>query len=62
MLVVVQSSGRVRLFTTPWTAACQASLSLTVSQSLPKYISMASVMPSFHLVITQMLSMIIYIY
>ena len=30
----------------PWTAACQASLSLTISQSLPKFMSIASVMPS----------------
>ena len=33
----------------PWTAVCQASLSLTVSQSLPKFMSIASVMPSNHL-------------
>ena len=30
----------------PWTAACQASLSLTISQSLPKFMCIASVMPS----------------
>ena len=34
--VVVQLPSHVQLFVTPWTAACQASLSLTVSQSLPK--------------------------
>ena len=37
-------------FSTPWTAACQASLSLTISQSLPKFMSTESVMPSSHLI------------
>ena len=41
----------VRLFATPWTAACQASLSITNSQSLLKFMSMESVMPSSHLII-----------
>ena len=36
---------------TPWTAACQASLSITSSQSLLKLISIESVMPSNHLVL-----------
>ena len=45
----VQSLSRVRLFATPWTAACQASLSVTNSQSLPKPTSVESVMPSNHL-------------
>ena len=36
---------------TPWTAAYQASLSLTISQSLPKFMSIASVMPSSHLIL-----------
>ena len=36
---------------TPWTTACQTSLSLTISQSLPKFIFIASVMPSSHLVL-----------
>ena len=35
---------------TPWTAACQASLSITNSRSLPKLMSMESVMPSNHLI------------
>ena len=39
----------VQLFVTPWTAACQASLSLTVSWSLSKFMSVESVMPSNHL-------------
>ena len=49
--VVVQSSSCVRLFATPWTAACQASLFLTISWSLPKFMSIKSVMPSKHLII-----------
>ena len=40
---------RVQLFVTPWTAACQASLSITHSQSLLKLMSIESVMPSDHL-------------
>ena len=47
----VQSLSRVRLFVTPWTAACQASLSITNSQSLPKLMSIESVMPSNHLIL-----------
>ena len=42
---------RVWLFMTPWTAASQASLSLTISQSLPKFMSSESVMPSNHLIL-----------
>ena len=45
--VVVQSLSCVWLMT-PWTAACQASLSFTVSQSLLKLMSIQSVMPSDH--------------
>ena len=41
----------VKLFATPWTAACQASLSFTVSQSLLKLMSIESVMPSNHLIL-----------
>ena len=44
-----QSLSRVWLFATPWTAACQASLSATSSQSLLKLMSIESVMPSNHL-------------
>ena len=43
-----QSLSCVQLFATPWTAACQASLSITNSQSLLKLTSMESVMPSNH--------------
>ena len=46
----VQSLSRVRLFATPWTAAGQASLSITISQSLLKLMSIESVMPSNHLI------------
>ena len=42
----VQLLSRVRLFATPWTAACQASLPITNSQSLLKLMSIESVMPS----------------
>ena len=41
----------VWLFVTPWTAACQASLSITNSRSSPKPISIESVMPSNHLIL-----------
>ena len=47
----VQSLSRVRLFVTPWTAACQASLSITNSWSPPKPMSILSVMPSNHLIL-----------
>ena len=48
--VAVQSLSRVRLFVTPWTAACQASLPFTISQSLLKLMSIEWVMPSNHLI------------
>ena len=47
----VQSLSHVRLFATPWTAVCQASLSITNSQSLPKLMSIESVMPPSHLIL-----------
>ena len=46
----VQSLSHVRLFVTPWIAACQASLSITSSRSLLKLMSIESVMPSNHLI------------
>ena len=46
-----QSLSCVRLFATPWTAACQASLSITNSWSLLKLMSIESVMPSNHLIL-----------
>ena len=47
----VQLLSCVRLFVTPWTAVLQASLSITNSQSLLKLMSLASVMPSKHLIL-----------
>ena len=47
----VQSLSRVPLFVTSWTAALQASLSITNSQSLLKLMSIESVMPSNHLIL-----------
>ena len=47
----VQSFSRVRLFETSWTAARQASLSITNSRSLLKLMSIKSVMPSNHLIL-----------
>ena len=41
----------VQLFATPWTAACQASLSFTISQSLLKLLSFELMMPSNHLIL-----------
>ena len=49
--VVVQLLSHIRLFVTPWTAECQASLSFTVSQSLLKLMCIESVMPSHHLIL-----------
>ena len=47
----VQPLSHVQLFATPWTAACQASLSITNTQSLLKLISIESVIPSNHLIL-----------
>ena len=47
----VQSLSCVQLFATPGTAACQASLSITNSQSLLKFLFIQSVMPSNHLIL-----------
>ena len=47
----VQSLSRVRLFATPWIATRKASLSITNSLSLPKLMSINSVMPSNHLIL-----------
>ena len=49
--VVVQSLSSVQLFATPWTAACQASLSFTITWNLLKPMSIESVMPSNHLIL-----------
>ena len=47
----VQSLSHARFFVTPWTAAYEASLSITNSQSLRKLMSMESMMPSKHLIL-----------
>ena len=49
--VPVHSLSRVRLFATAWTAARQASLSITNSQSSLRFMSVESVMPSNHLIL-----------
>ena len=50
-LFVIQPLSHVQLFATPWAAACQASLSFTIAQSLLKFMSIESVMPSNHLIL-----------
>ena len=51
VVVIVQSLSHVQTFVTSWTAAYQASLSFTISQSLLKLMSIESVMPSSHLLL-----------
>ena len=51
LVVVVQSLSHVRFLATPWTVAHQASLSITISWSLLKRMSIESMMPSNHLVL-----------
>ena len=51
MFSSVQSLNHVQFFVTPWTAECQASLSLTINWSLPKFVSTESVMPSNHFIL-----------
>ena len=51
LIVVVQSLSHVRLFATPWTTTCQASLSFTISQSWLKLMSIESVMSSNFLIL-----------
>ena len=48
---LLQSLSSVQLFATPWTAACQDSLSITNSRSLFKLVSIESVMPCNHLIL-----------
>ena len=54
-VVVAQSLSRVWLFVTPWTAASQASLSITNYWGLLKPVSIESVMPSNHLILCHLL-------
>ena len=51
LYVAVHSLSHVLLFVTPWTAARQASLALTISQSSPKFMSIELVMPSNQLIL-----------
>ena len=51
MFSSVQLFRHLRLFVTPWTAICQASLSITNSQNLLKFMSIVFVMPSNHLIL-----------
>ena len=54
-LTSVQLLSHVRLFATPWTTAHQASLSITNSQNLLKFMSIKLVMPSNHLILCRLL-------
>ena len=58
----VQLLNRVRLFATPWTAAPQASLSITNSRSLPRLMSIESVMPSSHFILCHSLLLLLSIF
>ena len=53
VVVTAQSLSRVQLFVIPWMAACQASLSITNSQSSPKPMFIESMMPSNHLILSR---------
>ena len=59
---LVQSLSRVQLFVSPWTAARQASLSITISRSLLKFMSIESVMPSTHLILCHPLLLLLSIF
>ena len=50
-VLAAESLNHVRLFVTPWTAACQVSLSFTISQSLLRFLSTESVMLLTHLIL-----------
>ena len=50
VVATVQSLSCIGLFVSPWAVACQAFLSLTISGSLPKFMSIKSVMPSNQLI------------
>ena len=52
----------VRLFATPWIVACQAPLSFTISQSLLKFMSVESVMPSNHLILCHPLLLLPFVF
>ena len=58
-LSVVQLLGRVQLFVTPWTAACQASLSFTISWSVLRLMSIELMTPSYHLILSPRFSSVL---
>ena len=58
----VQLLSRVQLFATPWTAACEVSLSITNSGSLVKFVSIKLVMPSNHLILCRPLLFLLSIF
>ena len=55
IVVIVQALSHIQLFAAPWTAACQASLSLTISWHLLKLMSIESMMPSNHFIFCHLL-------
>ena len=61
-VAVVQSLSRVRLFVTPWTAACQASLSFTISRSLLKLMSIESSMLSNRFILCCLLLLLLSVF
>ena len=54
-VLVVQSISHVKLFATPWSEACQSSLSFTVSQSLLKLMPIELMIPSYQLILCHLL-------
>ena len=54
--VVVQSLSHDLFFATPWTVACRAPQSFTISQTVPKFTSIESVMPLNHLILRTSIS------
>ena len=61
-MFIVQSLNRVRLFVTPWTAACQVSLSFTISWSLIKLMFIELMMPSNYLIFCCLLLLLPWIF
>ena len=62
MYVVVQLPSHVQFFVTLWTVAHQASLSFTISRSLPKFMTIESVMPSNYLILCHTLLLLVSIF
>ena len=59
IIVAVQSLGPIQLFVTPWMAACQASLSFIISWSLLRFMSIELVMPSNHLILCSLFTLVL---